>query len=189
MKTKLLQVLAIVLVLSNSVYAQQKENTDLLKIIFTTYYKNEKIIAKNRLQLLRFYCKKAPNNEEVLEVISKNELVKRNEVEVKSQIKTSAEEDWSEEYNALFLNQNQYLKRKVNDCISLEDFKQIAEKHQENNIRLLILSKPIYFSHGNYALVKVAFYRTIEHNNGSYILFEKRDGQWIIIDHINEWAT
>ncbi len=189
MKTKLLQVLALVLVLGNSVYGQQMENTDLLKIIFTHYYKNEKIIVKNRLQLLRFYCKKAPNNEEVLEVISKSDLLKRNDVEIKNQIKSGAEEDWSEEYNALFLNQNQYLKRKVNDCISLEDFKVIADKQQENNLRLMILSKPIYFSHGNYALVKVAFYRTIEHNNGSYILFEKRDGQWIIIDHLNEWAT
>ena len=60
------------------VFSQEAENVAILKIILTKYYKNEKVIAKERLQLLNFYCNKAPNNEEVLEVISGNELLKKN---------------------------------------------------------------------------------------------------------------
>lgn len=60
-----------------TVFAQETDNAHLLKVIFTKYYKNEKAIAKGRLQLLRFYCQKAPNNPEVLEVISKSDLLKK----------------------------------------------------------------------------------------------------------------
>ncbi|HNP32739.1 MAG TPA: hypothetical protein PKN96_05555 [Flavobacterium sp.] len=172
-----------------AVFSQETDNAALLKIIFTKYYKDEKVIAKGRLQLLSFYCKKAPNNEEVLEVISKSEFLKKNAAEIKKQIVIGIDEDWSAAYNILFDNQNQYLKSKVNNCLSLEEFQVAYAKHGENNQRLMIISKPIYFNNNNNALVKVAFYRSIEHNSGSYLLLEKADGIWTIKEQLNQWAT
>lgn len=177
------------LLASSASFSQEADNVAILKIIFTKYYKNEKVIAKNRLQLLSFYCNKAPNNEEVLEVISKNDLLKKNAGEIKKQIIIGINEDWSKEYNMLFDNQNQYLKSKVNACLSLEEFQKISEQYGENNQRLLIVNKPIYFAQNQYALVKVAFYRNIEHNSGRFLLLEKVNGEWIIKDYLNEWAT
>lgn len=170
-------------------FSQEADNVAILKIIFTKYYKNEKVIAKNRLQLLSFYCNKAPNNEEVLEVISNNDLLKKNTAEIKKQIVIGINEDWSKEYNLLFDNQNQYLKSKVNACLSLEEFQKISQQYGENNQRLLIVNKPIYFAQNQYALVKVAFYRNIEHNSGRFLLLEKANGEWVIKDYLNEWAT
>ncbi|MGV3697858.1 hypothetical protein [Flavobacterium sp.] len=170
-------------------FSQEKDNADLLKILFTKYYKNEKVIAKGRLQLLSFYCQKAPNNPEVLEVISKSDLLKKNADEIKKQLSSPTEEDWSAAYNILFDNQNQYLKSKVNACLSYEDFQKISEKYGENNQRLMIVHKPIYFAKNNFALVKVAFYRSIEHNSGCFFLFEKINGVWTIKETLNEWAT
>ncbi len=189
MKQQYLKFLFLFLLVSPIALAQETENPILLKMIFTKYYKEEKVIAKNRLQLLNFYCKKAPNNEEVLEVISKNDLLKKNAAEIKKQIITNIDEDWVKEYNIVFNNQNQYLKSKVNNCLSLEEFQAVYAKHGENNQRLMIISKPIYFNSGNNALVKVAFYRTIEHNSGSYLLFEKVNGVWTIKDYLNDWST
>ena len=177
------------LLFSKAVCAQESDNAAILKSIFTKYYANEKVIAKGRLQLLRFYCKKAPNNEEVLEVISKSDLLKENAIEIKKQIINNIDEDWSAAYNLLFDNQNQYLKKKVNNCLSFEEYQTESEKYGENNQRLMIVSKPIYFSKNNFALVKVAFYRTIEHNSGSYILFEKINDSWTIKDYLNVWST
>ena len=45
------------------------------------------------------------------------------------------------------------------------------------------------FSNNNFALVKIAFYRNIEHNSGSFLLLEKVNGIWIIKEYLNEWAT
>jgi hypothetical protein len=177
------------LLASKVVFAQESDNAILLKAIFTKYYANEKVIAKNRLQLLSFYCKKAPNNEEVLEVISKNDLLKKNSDEIKKQIINSIDEDWSIAYDIVFNNQNQYLKKKVNNCLSFEDYQKVSDQYGENNQRLMIVSKPIYFSKNNYALVKVAFYRSIEHNSGSYLLFEKINDIWTIKEYLNVWST
>ena len=173
---------------STSVLSQEIENAAILKVIFTKYYKTEKVIVKGRLQLLNFYCNKAPNNEEVLEVISGNELLKKNGVEIKKQI-LFVNENWSEAYNLLFDNQNQYLKSKVNACVTLEEFQEISKQYGENNQRLLIINKPIYFLKNQFALVKVAFYRNIEHNSGRFLLLEKVNEQWIIKEYLNEWAT
>jgi hypothetical protein len=164
------------------------ENAAILKVIFTKYYKTEKVIVKGRLQLLSFYCNKAPNNEEVIEVISGNELLKKNAAEIKKQI-VFVNENWSEAYNLLFDNQNQYLKSKVNACVTLEEFQEISKQYGENNQRLLIVNKPIYFLKNQFALVKVAFYRNIEHNSGRFLLLEKVNEQWIIKEYLNEWAT
>jgi hypothetical protein len=171
-----------------SVLSQEMENAAILKVIFTKYYKTEKVIVKGRLQLLSFYCNKAPNNEEVIEVISGNELLKKNAAEIKKQI-VFVNENWSEAYNILFDNQNQYLKSKVNACVTLEEFQEISKQYGENNQRLLIVNKPIYFLKNQFALVKVAFYRNIEHNSGRFLLLEKVNEQWIIKEYLNEWAT
>jgi hypothetical protein len=181
--------LFVFLLLSNVVFAQESDNAAILKSIFTKYYANEKVIAKGRLQLLSFYCKKAPNNEEVLEVISKSDFLKKNADEIKKQIINNIDEDWSAAYAMLFNNQNQYLKKKVNNCLSFEEYKTVSEKYGENNQRLMIVSKPIYFSNNTFALVKVAFYRSIEHNSGSYLLFEKVNDVWTIKDYLNVWST
>jgi len=182
-------IIALLFFNTTSIFSQETDNVQILKIIFTKYYKNEKVIAKGRLQLLNFYCKKAPNNEEVLEVISKSDLLKKNAIEIKKQIINGIDEDWSADYNSLFNNQNQYLKSKVNDCLSLEDFQKVSDRYGENNQRLLIINKPIYFSKNNFALVKIAFYRNIEHNSGSFLLLEKVNGVWTIKEYLNEWAT
>ena len=170
-------------------FSQEADNAAILKVIFTKYYKNEKVISKGRLQLLSFYCKKAPNNEEVLEVISKSDLLKKNVAEIKKQIIITIDEDWSVAYNIMFDNQNQYLKSKVNNCLSFEEYKIASDRINQNNQRLMIINKPIYFANNKFALVKIAFYRNIEHNSGSFLLFENVDGAWIIKESLNEWAT
>ncbi len=189
MKHYYLKILLVFLLISPVALAQETDNAAILKIIFSKYYKEEKVIAKGRLQLLSFYCKKAPNNEEVLEVISKSDFLKKNAAEIKKQIIIGIDEDWSAAYNLLFDNQNQYLKSKVNACLSFEEYKVVSDRYGENNQRLMIISKPIYFGGGNNALVKVAFYRSIEHNSGSYLLLEKVNGIWTIKDYLNKWAT
>ncbi|MDN3678694.1 hypothetical protein QWY90_15510 [Flavobacterium paronense] len=132
---------------------------------------------------------KAPNNEEVLEVISQSDLLKKNAAEIKKEIIVGIDEDWSVAYNLLFDNQNQYLKSKVNACLSFEEFKTVSDREGLNNQRLLIINKPIYFDNNNFALVKIAFYRNIEHNSGSFLLLEKVNGIWVIKDYLNQWAT
>lgn len=189
MKHFCIKILLVVLMVSPAVLAQETDNAALLKVIFTKYYKNEKVIAKGRLQLLSFYCSKAPNNPEVLEVISKSDLLKKNADEIKKQMLNNPEEDWSATYNALFDNQNQYLKSKVNACLSFEEYKTVSEKYGENNQRLMIVHRPIYFANNNFAIVKVAFYRNIEHNSGSFFVFEKVNGVWSIKEALNEWST
>lgn len=189
MKLQLLKTVFVLLLISTVAFSQEADNSAILKIIFSKYYKNEKVIAKGRLQLLSFYCKKAPNNEEVLEVISKSDLLKKNASEIKKQIVIGIDEDWSATYNLLFDNQNQYLKSKVNACLSFEEYKVVSDRYGENNQRLMIVNKPIYFANNNFALVKIAFYRNIEHNSGSFLLLEKVNGIWTIKEYLNEWAT
>ncbi|UPT71319.1 MAG: hypothetical protein M0D53_02640 [Flavobacterium sp. JAD_PAG50586_2] len=189
MRQSYFKILLAFLLISPVAFAQDADNAAILKIIFSKYYKNEKVIAKGRLQLLSFYCKKAPNNEEVLEVISKNELLKKNAAEIKKQIVITIDEDWSAAYNILFDNQNQYLKSKVNACLSFEEYKVVSDRYGENNQRLMIVNKPIYFANDNFALVKIAFYRNIEHNSGSFMLLEKINGVWTVKEYLNEWAT
>ena len=189
MKKHYPKIFLIFFLISSAAFSQEEDNAAILKIIFTKYYKNEKVIAKERLQLLSFYCKKAPNNEEVLEVISKSDLLKKNAAEIKKQIIITVDEDWSAAYNILFDNQNQYLKSKVNACLTFEEYKIVSDRYGENNQRLMILNKPIYFANNNFALVKIAFYRNIEHNSGSFLLLEKVNGIWTIKEYLNEWST
>lgn len=169
-------------------FAQQNNDASILKVLLAKFYANEKVIVKNRLQLLSLYCNKAPNNEETFEVINKSELLKKYAPVIKTQVNITLNENWSKEFNFLFTNQNQYLKSKVQDCLSLEDFQTSFKKYGENNQRLMIISKPMYFGQ-KYCLVKVAFYRSIEHNSGSFFLFENINGVWTIKETLNEWTT
>lgn len=169
-------------------FGQEKNDAALLKILLTKYYANEKVIVKDRLQHLRFYCNKSPNNEEVLEVISKSQLLKSHEKEVKSQINIHLNEDWSKEFETLFAKEHQYLKSKVNKCVSLEEFQVVSKRFNDNNQRLMIVNKPIHFAK-KYCLVRVAFYRNIEHNSGRYFLFENVNNTWIVKEVLNEWET
>lgn len=169
-------------------FTQESQDAAILKILLSKYYQNEKVIVKNRMQYLNFYCLKAPNNEETFEVIKKNDLLKKNSVEIKKQVNAVVTEDWVKEMSIIFNNQNQYLKSKVNNCLSLEEYQKIYLKVEKNNQRLMIVSKPMYFGE-KYCLVKVAFYRNIEHNNGCFLLLENINSTWSIMELLNEWAT
>lgn len=188
MKTGFLISLLTMLFFCQFAVAQQEDNAAILKVVFTKYYQNEKVIKPGRLQLLSFYCKKAPNNEEVLEVINTNEFLKKNAAQIKMQINDMADEDWSKETAALFATENQYLKSKVNDCLSLEDYQKASTRFNLNNQRLLIVGKPIYFDN-NKALIKITFYRNIEHNSGSFLMLEKVNSVWTIKQTLNAWST
>lgn len=173
---------------SSYVRCQPSDNTLILKVFLSKYYESEKVIVKNRLQLLSLYCNKAPNTEELLEVISKNDLLKKNAATIKSQINPSTNENWQKEWDELFNNQHQYLKSKVQNCLSLEDFQENSKKYGENNQRLMILNKPIYFG-DNLCLVKVAIFRTIEHNSGTFYLLKKKNSIWQIEEIVYSWET
>ena len=169
-------------------FSQEIENAAILKVLLTKAYANEKVIVKNRLQLLSFYCNKAPNNEETLDVINDNLFLKKNAATLKKQINPTIQEDWSKEFSILFTNQHQFLKSKVNDCLSLEEFQKVSDRNGENNQRLLIISKPMFFA-GNYCLVKVAYYRSIVRNSFCFYLLEKKNDIWTIIDTLNEFSS
>lgn len=188
MKLKPFLLLLIALLSYTAGFSQENKEAALLKIILSKYYKNEKVIVKNRLQFLSLYCKKAPNNEEVNEVIQKNPILKKNAAAIQKQINITLDEDWSKEYNSIFAAENAYLKSKVNTCLSHEEFQKVSKRFNDNNQRLMIVSKPMFFG-TNSALVKVVFYRNIEHNNGGYLLFENSNGVWEIKEILNEWST
>ena len=185
---RLLILLLINFVCFQNGFSQENDNAKILKVILSKYYATEKVIVKDRLQFLNFYCNKAPNNEEIFEAIAKNDFLKKHEIEIKKQIKDNSEQNWQKEYNLLFEKEHQYLKSKVRDCISLEEFQKIANKNNVNYHRLLIVGKPIYLEK-NFCLIKVAFYRTIEHNSSRFFLFENINGEWQIKETINEWET
>lgn len=180
--------LAFALCFTSFAFSQKNEEAPILKVILAKYYKNEKVIVKDRLQMLSLYCKKAPNNEEINEVIQKNPVLKKYAESIRSQINITLDEDWSKEYNTVFATENGYLKSKVNHCLSHEEFQKVSKRFNDNNQRLLIISKPIFFGTNN-CLVKVVFYRNIEHNNGGYLLFENTSGVWTIKEILNEWST
>ena len=85
MKQKFKLFILFLLCFQNS-FSQENENAALLKVLLTKFYANEKPIVKNRLQLLSFYCNKAPNNEETIEVINKSEFLKKHSNVIKKQI-------------------------------------------------------------------------------------------------------
>jgi hypothetical protein len=183
-----LKILLLLLVCFQAGFSQKNNDASILKILLTKYYANQKVIVKNRFQFLSLYCNKAPNNEETFEVIGKSDLLKQHQATIKSQVNNRLEENWSNELTEIFTNQNQYLKSKVNNCLSLDDFQKLTADHGDNNQKLMIVSKPIYFGE-KYCLVKVAFYRSIEHNSGCFILLENTNSVWTIKEYLNEWST
>lgn len=168
---------------------QVQDNAALLKLILTKYYANEKPIVKNRLQLLFFYSEKANNTVEISEGCKTHPVLKNFYAEIKKQIQIeNQQENWNAEFQLLFTNQHQYLQTKVQTPVSLEKFQALNQSFGENNQRMLIVNKPIYLPN-NYCLIKIGFYRSIEHNSGSFVLFQKNNGVWQWIEEFNRWET
>lgn len=165
------------------------DNAALLKILLTQYYANEKPIVKDRLQLLFFYEEKANNTLEISEGCKNHPVLKYYLSDIKKQIQTpTPSENWKKEFELLFTNQHQYLQKKVQAPVSLAEFQSKYVASGENNQRMMIVNQPIYLPN-NYCLIKVGFYRSIEHNSGSFILFQKINNQWHWIEEFNRWET
>lgn len=171
-------------------FGQENQNHLILKTILETYYKNEKPIYKGRSQLLYLYCGQPKNNEELIEAVKEKKLPKDflSEIQIKINDNTP-EKDWSNELEQLFNSDKNQLKSKVNSCLNLEKYQEISRRLNLNNQRLMIINKPIYYSKSTIALVKIVFFRNIEHNSGSVLLMEKINEDWLIKEYINPWST
>ena len=171
-------------------FGQENQNPLVLKTILETYYKTEKPVYKGRSQLLYVYCNQSNNNEELIEAVKDKKLPAEFVKEIRAKINTDiAQKDWSKELSTIFESDKSNLKIKINDCVSLEKYQEISKRLQLNNQRLLIISKPLYYSKGTIALVKVVFFRNIEHNNGFILLMEKINENWVIKEQLNSWST
>ncbi len=171
-------------------YAQTAETAAVFKTVLNYYYKNEKPVYKGRGQLLYLYCTQAKPNEELIEAIQKTNLPADFVREIKQKMaQPSPTKDWSYEFKQLPDKDPTLLKKKINSCVSLAKFQEIRNRLQLNNQRLLIITEPFFYSKQNTVLVKVVFYRSIEHNNGAVLLLEKTDGNWYISQLLNEWST
>jgi len=172
-----------------SAYAQS-QSSGILETIVRNFYKNEKIIVKGRQQLLFLYCGKANNNEEIFETLQDLKLPADVVRKIRSQVKSDVNpENWQAELDAIYAKDDTKIRQKINDCLSVEQYQEQRSRLNLNNQRLMIVSKPILFQNGTKALVKVAFYRNIEHNNGSVLLMENTASGWIIKDQLNSWST
>ena len=169
---------------------QQSTNALVLKEILKKYYKIEKPVYKNRSQLLYFYCDTPNNNEELVEAVKDKKLPTEFFKEIKSKIKSDTiAKNWSSELEEIYSIDKSLLKQKIYKCINLENYNQVSKILHLNNQRLMIVSKPLFYSSGNMVLVKVTFYRNIEHNNGVILLLEKVGADWIIKEELNVWST
>ena len=173
----------------NFSFGQQNDEL-VLKTILQRYYKTEKPVFKGRSQLLYLYCNRANNNEEIFEAIKGRKFPDEFVKEMRSKIASDVvEKDWSAELNSIYETDQTKLQQKINDCLSLEKYQEISKKLNLNNQKLMIVSKPLYDKKGTIALVKVVFYRNIEHNSGSILLLEKSGENWEIKEYLNPWAT
>lgn len=171
-------------------FGQLNDDQLILKTILTNYYKKEKIVVKDRAQLLYMYCNKANNTAETFEAIKDKKLPQVFLNEIKSALqKDVSKTNWQADLNVIYDKDSSKLKQKISTCLDLESYQTISKKLNLNNQRLLIICQPIYYSKSNLALVKVTFYRNIEHNNGVILLLEKADNNWIIKEYLNEWST
>lgn len=188
---KLFARISVLLLLIGCQFSFAQSNDELvLKTILQRYYKAEKPVYKGRSQLLYFYCNRANNNEELLGTIQDRKLPKDFLNDIRQKINSDiAEQNWSAELNAIIETDKTNLKIKINDCLSLEKYQEVSKRLNLNNQRLMIVSKPLYYPKQNIALVKVVFYRNIEHNSGSVLLLEKINGEWIIKEYLNPWST
>lgn len=171
-------------------FGQENQNQLILKTILENYYKNEKPVYKGRSQLLYLYCNQPKNNEELIEAVKGKKLPKDFLSEIQIKINDNGpEKDWSNELEQIFTSDKNQLKSKVNSCLSLEKYQEISKRLNLNNQRLMIVNKPIYYSKGTIALVKVVFFRNIEHNSGTVLLMEKVNETWTIKEYLNSWST
>ena len=171
-------------------FGQENQNQLILKTILENYYKNEKPVYKGRSQLLYLYCNQPKNNEELIEAVKGKKLPKDFLSEIQIKINDNGpEKDWSNELEQIFTSDKNQLKSKVNSCLSLEKYQEISKRLNLNNQRLMIVNKPIYYSKGTIAVVKVVFFRNIEHNSGTVLLMEKVNETWTIKEYLNSWST
>ena len=147
-------------------------------------------MAKGRAQFLFWFCDKANNNEEMFETINGLKLPPKEASMLKHRVNgDKTPQNWSGELEKIFGHGNEILKSKITDCLSLEEYQARQKKSAFNNQRLLIVSKPVFFTDAKTALVKVVFYRSIEHNYGSVLLMKKVGANWEIKEHLNPWET
>lgn len=171
--------------ISGSAMAQ---DDGILKTILAKYYQNEKVIVKDRNQLLFLFCDKPNNNEEIYETVNGMKLKPETARYIKQQVTADvAPETWAADYDKA-LPEEHPLRKKVNACLTLEQYQEKQKRFNLNNQRMLIIHKPIVFEKTK-ALVKVVFYRTIEHNSGSVLLMEKVSDKWEIREQLNPWST
>lgn len=176
--------------LSPAVHAQNSNDDLVLKTILNRYYKTEKPVYKGRSQLLYLYCNRANNNEEMLEALQNTKLPADFRKEILSKITSDlGDQDWSAALSHILETDENKLQQKIGECLSLEQYQEVSKRLNLNNQRLMIISKPLYHSKSNIALVKVVFYRNIEHNNGAILLLEKVNNNWTIKDYLNPWST
>ena len=168
--------------------AQHREDAAVLKTILLRYYKTEKPVYKNRSQLLYLYCERANNNEELVEAMQGTKLPPDFKKEIRAKINDATPLNWLAQLEAIYPTEP-LLKQKISQCLTLEKYHEVSRRLNPNNQRLMIISKPLYHSKSNIALVKVTFYRNIEHNNGAVLLLEKTGDKWIIKEYLNHWAT
>lgn len=191
MKTKYLtSILLFLLLFSRQFLTAQTDDAKVLETILQRYYKTEKPVYKGRSQLLYLYCNRANNNEEIFEAIKNrklpNEFLQQMRVQVAND---QTDKDWSKELNSIYENDTFKLKQKIVECLSLEKYQEVSKRLHLNNQRFMIISKPLYYPKDNIALVKVVFYRNIEHNSGSILLLEKTATGWEIKEYLSPWAT
>ena len=180
--------LAFLLLITFSSKAQNSD-TDLLKVIVGHYYKNEKPVYKNRSQLTYFYCEKPNNNEEIFETVRSLKLSAKEIQSIRKQVETDiATETWQQELEKIFAEDKTQLSIKINSCLSLDQYNK-TRNPRLNNQKLMIVSKPVFYQNQTHALVKVVFYRNIEHNNGSMVHLQKIGNKWVIKEFLSEWAT
>ncbi len=171
-------------------FGQLTNDQSVLKTILSNYYKKEKIVVKDRSQLLYLFCNKANNTAEIFEAIKDKKLPQVFLNEIKTALKQDVSNtNWQADLNVIYTTDTSKLKQKINTCLDLVSYQNISKKLNLNNQRLMIVSQPIYYSKSNLSLVKVTFYRNIEHNNGVILLLEKVAGNWLIKEYLNEWAT
>ena len=178
----------LLLLLLGTVRAQPEESA-ILKTILSHYYKTEKVVVKGRTQFLFLYCDKVNNNEELLETVSAMKLPATTFSKIKKLVVSGRKhENWNTDLELIYAADKSKLKYKINSCFSLDEYQVEYKKRNVNNQRMMIISKPIFYD-ANHAIVKVVFYRTIEHNNGSVLHLEKINNEWIIKEFLNPWST
>ena len=168
--------------------SSEPKEAGLLRYILKKNYQPEKIIVKNRMQLLFFYCQKAPNTPEILQVIKDNPELKSFEKELKAAFKMPSTDNWNAELTWICEQEGKSLTNKINGCKSKEDFLAITEKKGSLIQRLLIVNKPIYFG-SNQVLVRVASFKSSEHNSSGYYWFEQTEQGWVFKKIISDWTT